>query len=219
MSRPARLAGMGGSCAESSARLRLTLVHGTNLTTRVICLTLAVKMAANDPQIGDVSIWTPNGVRDSGFLWLAAGYAVHDRRVLLVLHNVFQKWVPPGGHVEPGETLAQTALREFQEETGLAAEVISAAPTLHPPDDNARPVPTPFYVDLEREGFRKPAIVSFFYMRLSDPSSLATAIWQQQELDGMQLFAEVTLRKVSTFEQVRSLSRHAIHHHPQPTES
>lgn len=41
-----------------------------------------------------------------------------DRRSRLV-------WALPKGHVEPGETLAQTALREVQEETGIAAEVVA----------------------------------------------------------------------------------------------
>ena len=33
-------------------------------------------------------------------------------------------WCIPKGHVEPGENLAQTAVREISEETGIDAEVI-----------------------------------------------------------------------------------------------
>ena len=33
-------------------------------------------------------------------------------------------WCIPKGHVEPGEDLAQTAVREISEETGLEAEVV-----------------------------------------------------------------------------------------------
>lgn len=40
-----------------------------------------------------------------------------DRRHRLV-------WSLPKGHVEPGETLEQTAAREVEEETGITAEVI-----------------------------------------------------------------------------------------------
>ncbi|XP_061574074.1 nucleoside diphosphate-linked moiety X motif 17 [Cololabis saira] len=39
-------------------------------------------------------------------------------------------WVPPGGHVEPGETLLQAGLREVEEETGLRLEPQEAAPTI-----------------------------------------------------------------------------------------
>lgn len=43
--------------------------------------------------------------------------AKHDRRGRLV-------WSLPKGHVEEGETLEQTAVREVYEETGVTAEVI-----------------------------------------------------------------------------------------------
>lgn len=43
------------------------------------------------------------------------------RRVLLVLHAKVELWLPAGGHCEPGDaTLADTALREAREETGVA---------------------------------------------------------------------------------------------------
>jgi 8-oxo-dGTP pyrophosphatase MutT (NUDIX family) len=35
------------------------------------------------------------------------------------------EWVLPKGHVEPGETPEQTAVREVHEETGLQARVVS----------------------------------------------------------------------------------------------
>ncbi|WP_256116396.1 MULTISPECIES: NUDIX domain-containing protein [unclassified Streptomyces] len=73
--------------------------------------------------------------------------------------------VPPGGHMEPGESFAGTAVREFKEETGLLVEAISSQPAIHPADDNAIPEPVPFYVDIEREGFAIPALVQFFYVR------------------------------------------------------
>ncbi len=42
-------------------------------------------------------------------------------RVVLVLHAKLLRWLQPGGHAEPadGGELAQTALREAREETGL----------------------------------------------------------------------------------------------------
>jgi 8-oxo-dGTP pyrophosphatase MutT (NUDIX family) len=66
------------------------------------------------------------------------GDAVHDRRcfpghittsalilnqegteTLLVRHRALGRWLQPGGHYEPPDTLAVSALREAAEETGL----------------------------------------------------------------------------------------------------
>lgn len=167
--------------------------------------------------LGDVSIEGAAGYRDSGYLWIASGYAVHRGRVLLVLHNRFEKWVPPGGHLQAGDTLSQTALREFQEETGLQARLISAAPALHLPDNNATPEISPFYCDIETEDFRKPALVHFYYVRILNPQELTSQYYQEHELDGIGLFSNKDLDTIPTFEQVRSLSRHAIKAHPDPS--
>lgn len=42
----------------------------------------------------------------------------HDE-VLLQLRRDTQTWAPPSGGVEPGETVADTAIREVREETGV----------------------------------------------------------------------------------------------------
>lgn len=56
----------------------------------------------------------------------AGGIIIWDDKVVLRLtkakHLVF-----PKGHVEPGETLEQTAVREIQEECGLDTEPVSVA--------------------------------------------------------------------------------------------
>ena len=44
---------------------------------------------------------------------------IEDGRVLLTQRNDFPVWCLPGGGVDPGESLAQAALREMREETGL----------------------------------------------------------------------------------------------------
>ncbi|MDY7099734.1 MAG: NUDIX domain-containing protein [Actinomycetota bacterium] len=46
--------------------------------------------------------------------------------VLLVDHRLSGRWLPPGGHIEPGEDPARTARRELAEELGLDAEPLAA---------------------------------------------------------------------------------------------
>lgn len=47
-----------------------------------------------------------------------------DKKLLLCHHKKFNKWVQPGGHIEPDETPEETALRETYEETGVRIKLI-----------------------------------------------------------------------------------------------
>jgi 8-oxo-dGTP pyrophosphatase MutT (NUDIX family) len=46
-------------------------------------------------------------------------------RIGLIHHPRLHRWMLPGGHVEPYENPAETALREVSEETGIAASLIN----------------------------------------------------------------------------------------------
>lgn len=52
-------------------------------------------------------------------------YILENHKVLLLFHPKLQKWLPPGGHLEPNETPAECAHREVFEETGLQIEFLS----------------------------------------------------------------------------------------------
>jgi 8-oxo-dGTP pyrophosphatase MutT (NUDIX family) len=51
-------------------------------------------------------------------------------RVLLHRHKRLGVWLQPGGHLDPGETPAQAAVRETREETGVLASHPGGEPAL-----------------------------------------------------------------------------------------
>lgn len=142
----------------------------------------------------------------------ASGYLVRDGKVLLVHHNTFNKWTPPGGHMEENETPEDTVIREFKEETQLDVRVLPAAPGAFAGDDNATPIPLPFHMDLEREGFDVPHIGHFFWVAMKDESQ--TVQHQESEAYGFGWFGKDDLKDLPTFEQVRALANYALDNYP-----
>ena len=73
----------------------------------------------------------------------AGGVVVRDGEdgveVLLVHRPKYDDWSLPKGKLEPGETHEQAALREVQEETGLACELGRELPSTSYRDSKDRP--------------------------------------------------------------------------------
>jgi 8-oxo-dGTP pyrophosphatase MutT (NUDIX family)/GNAT superfamily N-acetyltransferase len=60
----------------------------------------------------------------------ASAIVVGARGVILHRHKRLGIWIQPGGHVDPGELLADAALREVLEETGLPTSHFSGRPSI-----------------------------------------------------------------------------------------
>ena len=74
-----------------------------------------------------------------------------DRRILLLRHPKLGVWLGPGGHVEPGETPDEAALREVMEESGLAVELVGARdPALDDPRHGVACLVQPYVILKER---------------------------------------------------------------------
>lgn len=54
----------------------------------------------------------------------AEAFIVNDGSVLLRLHEKYNLWAGPGGHIDPGEDANEAALREVWEEVGLRVELV-----------------------------------------------------------------------------------------------
>ncbi len=153
-------------------------------------------------------------IRDAGYVYICSGYLVENNKVLLVHHNGFDKWVPPGGHIEPGDTFASAAAREVKEETGLEVEVISSQPNLNLDDKLAIAEAVPFYVDVEYEFKPTPAIVQLFWMRRKSGTKDVDLMAQIEEVSDVAWFNAEQLKTLPTFEQVRVVATYALTHHP-----
>jgi ADP-ribose pyrophosphatase len=101
----------------------------------------------------EMGFWGENLMADS-LVTLTRGPA---RYLLVVERGDGYGWAVPGGHVEPGETPPEAALRELREETTLPATAISPGrcrpmPPRYVPDprssDEAWAVTVPLHVDL-----------------------------------------------------------------------
>ena len=77
--------------------------------------------------------------------YAADTYIVEGDAVLLRLHEKYHTWFPPGGHVELDEDPEEAALREVQEEVGIAVTLIGErAPTY---DDGEKEVLVPRFIN------------------------------------------------------------------------
>lgn len=55
----------------------------------------------------------------------ATAYIISDECTLLIYHRKLQKWLPPGGHMDPNEIPSEAAKREVFEETGLEVHLLT----------------------------------------------------------------------------------------------
>lgn len=74
-------------------------------------------------------------------------YIVNGDAVLLRLHDKYQEWIAPGGHVDPGEDLNQAALREVWEEVGMEVTLIGPYGWVQSDTERNKDLVPPFYIN------------------------------------------------------------------------
>ncbi|MFB9974382.1 NUDIX hydrolase [Allobacillus sp. SKP2-8] len=75
-----------------------------------------------------------------------SGFVLHPNKpdhILMLFHKSLERWLQPGGHVDPGETPEEAAIREVKEETGIDVRLHSVhKEQLYPFDVNIHYIPT-----------------------------------------------------------------------------
>ena len=80
--------------------------------------------------------------------FVATGLIADKGKILLILHRKLGLWLPPGGHIEEGETPEEALHREALEETGLEVEILSR-PAFECSDENVEMLLMPNHLQME----------------------------------------------------------------------
>jgi 8-oxo-dGTP pyrophosphatase MutT (NUDIX family) len=150
----------------------------------------------------------------SVFLFTRAENAWH---IGLIRHPRLDKWMLPGGHVEPDENPAEAALREVAEETGFAARLLPG-PGLDEPDGAGEPsVIAPLWiveqqVPAERREPESHIHVDHLYLALTEASVPALSaelpfVWYSADrLTTVDMFSDTRARAAYLFARIDVLA-------------
>ena len=119
----------------------------------------------------------------------------NDKKILLVKHSDYDKWLQPGGHIEENETPEEAAIREVYEETGVKITLLGE----HFPreDDLIRPLGVQCnrkengnrFIDIIYAGIPNNVEVS---LKKND-ESIEIGWFSRNELDRLPIFPDVKI--------------------------
>ncbi|MDE2861388.1 MAG: NUDIX domain-containing protein [Chloroflexota bacterium] len=145
----------------------------------------------------------------------ATAFVVHNGSVALHWHPKVGAWLPPGGHIEDNENPVQAVLREVEEETGLAVDLVA---TTAPLDlGSQEQVEPPFTIVIEdindpEKGYHQ-HIDLIYFCRLKDQPSPLNLGWRwvsRQEIASLEPLDRDGGPPEPPPHDVRTLALHAI---------
>ena len=116
------------------------------------------------------------------------------KKILLVHHKKFDKWVQPGGHIEEEETPEECAMREAYEETGIKVKLIGER--FPREDDFIKPLAV--QKNRNKEGYLH---IDFVYLAIpltseidnSNPENTAVAWFSRNDLENISVFNDIKI--------------------------
>jgi len=138
-------------------------------------------------------------------------------RVGLIRHPRLDKWMLPGGHVEPDENPAEAALREVAEETGLTAQLLPGPGLDKPHEADEHSVITPLWiveqhVPAERREPEPHVHVDHLYLALAQATppapgaELPFAWYTADQLDALDMFSDTHARAAYLLDRIDALA-------------
>ena len=119
----------------------------------------------------------------------------HTKKILLVKHKKFKKWVQPGGHIEHNGTAEEAAQREVYEERGLKVKLSDVS--FPRENDFIRPLAIQCNRNLEGQmhiDITYPAIpINDEEPKMDKEESLNIKWYTREELDKINVFEDVKI--------------------------
>ena len=140
----------------------------------------------------------------------ATGFVFNESgEILMIKHKKLGVWLPPGGHIDENELPCKAVLREIYEETGITAEVLSAACDLGISADSCE-LPLPMQILLEDiEGTGLHNHIDMIYLCVTKDTTLMP---QNCEIDNIGWFTPMEALNLDTFDNVRNSIQKAVQH-------
>lgn len=126
------------------------------------------------------------------------------RKLLLVHHKKFDKWVQPGGHIEIDETPEETALREVYEETGLKVQLLGER--FPREDDYIRPLGIQ-----KNRGSDGELHIDIIYAAI--PINEIDVNNYDEEIDGVKWYSREELDTINVFPDIKITMDYLVKHY------
>ena len=115
------------------------------------------------------------------------------KKILLVRHKKFGKWVQPGGHIEEEESPEECAIRETYEETGLKIRLIGE----HFPREDDFLKPLAVLKNRNKEGY-----IHIDFVYLAEPLTQKIDLSSDENTD-VKWFSRNELENISAFNDIK----------------
>ena len=134
-----------------------------------------------------------------------AVFVVHRDHVLLHRHAKLGLWLPPGGHIEPGELPDEAAVREVMEEAGIAVALTGERGLELALPGQPRQLVRPEGIQLEDIAPGHQHIDLVYFARPVEAGDDLPAV-----LPGMRWMSEAGLAEIDVTEEVAAWARKAL---------